>query len=352
MRSRWYHRLKRTAGALVLVAVVGVIAGCGGGDANSSSGSSSDAAASSQRNEPLKVAAVYTVPLEQQWASVVDQAFKDLQKSGDVQYTPSEETSPEDIPRVVRQFGADGYDLVFVESYQAEEEVRAAADEYPKTNFLVGSSLPADDAHPNVGVFGTHVEESAYLCGMLAGGMTKSNKLGFLGGFPIPEVNWLGNAFIQGARDVNPKVSYVVSYLNSWFDPAKTTELAEAQIESGVDVIYAERTPAVDVAAKNDALAVGNITDVGKQFPETVLCSALWDMHPTIKTAVEKTRDGKFAAEDYSQYIKLSADGNRPAEPGASLKIPADVLKRVEERQQAIEAGEFEVKADDSKVRG
>jgi basic membrane protein A and related proteins len=349
MTSRWHHALGRAGRALLLAAAVGIVAGCGGGEDGGGSGQSGGAPASSG---PLKVAAVFTVPLEQQWASVVDRAFKGLETSGDIAYTASPETAPEDIPRVVRQFGADGYDLVFVESYQAEEEVRAAAQEYRDTNFLLGSSLPPDEAYPNVGVFGTHVEESAYLCGMLAGGMTKSNKLGFLGGFPIPEVNWLGNAFIEGAREVNPKVGYVASYLNSWFDPAKTTELAEAQIENGVDVIYAERTPAVDVAAKHDVLAVGNITDVGKQFPETVLCSALWDMGPTVARAVEQTRKGTFKAEDYSQYIKLSADGNRPAEPGAGLKVPQSLLEKIAERQKAIKSGEFEVKANDSRVRG
>ena len=352
MTLRWPRRLTRTAGVAFIASLALVAAGCGSGSESGAASSSGGGGGAANGDGPLKVAAVFTVPLEQQWASVIDGAFTDLEKSGDIQYTASEETAPEDVPRVVRQFGADGYDLVFVESYQAEEEVRTAADEYPDTRFLLGSSMPPDDAHPNVAVFGTHVEESAFLCGMLAGGMTKSDKLGFLGGFPIPEVNWLGNAFIEGARDVNPNAKYVVSFLNSWFDAAKTTELAEAQIESGVDVIFAERTPAVEVAAHHGILAVGNITDVGKEFPDTVVCSALWNMEPTLTTAVEKVRDGSFAPEDYSAYIKLAKGGNMPAKVHGDIEIPADLEQRVERRRKQIADGTFEVAANSEEPKG
>lgn len=346
MRRLRLSNLVPKAGAVSVLALVLLLAACGGSDESGEepAGTTTTETSSGSDGERLKVAAVFTVPLEQQWASVVTHGLQVLEDDGVIEYTTTESTPGTDIPRVVRQYAEDGYDLIVAEAHAAEEEARRVAADYPDIAFFYGSTVGPTE--PNVSVFGTHVEEPTYLCGMLAGGLTKTNKIGFIGGYPIGEVNWLANAFIDGAREVNPDVKYVVTYLNTWFDPPKTKEATLAQIESGVDVIFAERTPAVETAAEKKILAAGAIIDLGKDHPDTAFCSALWNMDPVMKEVVEKVQDGSYAAEDYSPRITM---GNGAATQGPYYSfedtIPDDLKSKIEERRQEIVDGSFKVEA-------
>ena len=145
---------------------------------------------------------------------------------------------------------------------------------------------------PNFAVFDNYIQEPAYLTGMIAGGMTKTNKIGMVGGYPIPEVNRLMHAFMAGAKEVNPKVEFYVTFIGSWFDPPKAKEAAFAMIEKGADVMYAERFGVSDAAKERGKLAIGNVIDTQAQYPDTVVVSALWNMEPTIDTALEQ-RQGR-----------------------------------------------------------
>ena len=91
-------------------------------------------------------------------------------------------------------------------------------------------------------MFDNYIQEPAYLSGMVAGGMTKSNKIGLVGGFPIPEVNRLMHAFMAGAKEVNPKAEFTVTFINSWFDPPKAKEAAFAMIDKGADAVDIGKT--------------------------------------------------------------------------------------------------------------
>ena len=144
---------------------------------------------------------------------------------------------------------------------------------------------------------------------MVAGGMTKTSKIGMVGGFPIPEVNRLMNAFMAGAKETNPKVEFMVSFINSWFDPPKAKEAAFAMIDKGADVMYAERFGVSDAAKEKGKLAIGNVIDTQAQYPETVVASALWHMEPTIDAALKAVKDGSFKAEDYGQYSTMKHKG-------------------------------------------
>jgi hypothetical protein len=106
---------------------------------------------------------------------------------------------------------------------------------------------------------------------MIAGGMTKSNKIGMVGGFPIPEVNRLMNAFMAGAKETNPKVEFSVSFINSWFDPPKAKEAAFAMIDKGADVMYAERFGVSD-AAKEKASSPSATSSTRKTNTPTPWC--------------------------------------------------------------------------------
>jgi basic membrane lipoprotein Med (substrate-binding protein (PBP1-ABC) superfamily) len=187
---------------------------------------------------------------------------------------------------------------------------------------------------------------------MVAGGMTKTNKIGMVGGFPIPEVNRLMHAFMAGAREINPKVEFTVTFINSWFDPPKAKEAAFAMVDKGADVLYAERFGVSDAAKERGKLAVGNVINTQDKYPDTVFASALWNMEPTIDAALKKVKEGKFAAEDYGSYSTMKFKGSELAPLGTfEKKVPADVVAKVKAREKAILDGKFTVKVDDSQPK-
>ncbi len=298
----------------------------------------------------LKVAAIYTVPVEQQWVSRIDKALKAAVARGEIDYVFSENVANADYERVMRGYAEKGHTLIVGESFAVEAAARKVAKDYPKVSFLMGSS--GKPQAPNFSVFDNYIQEPSYLTGMIAGGMTKSNKIGLVGGYPIPEVNRLMNAFIAGAREVNPKASFTVSFINSWFDPPKAKEAAFAMIDKGADLMYAERFGVSDAAKERKVLAIGNVIDTQDKYPETVVASALWHMEPTIDAALKAVKAGQWKAEDYGRFSLMKAGGGSLAPLGSfDGKVPAELKKRVAEREREIRAGQFVVKVNDDQPK-
>jgi basic membrane protein A len=298
----------------------------------------------------LKVAGIYTVPFEQQWAGRIHQALKAAEARGEIEYKASENVANADYERVMREYATGGSQLIVGEAFAVEAAARKVAKDFPKTYFLMGSS--GKPQAPNFSVFDNYIQEPAYLTGMIAGGVTKTNKIGMVGGFPIPEVNRLMHAFMAGAKEVNPKVEFTVSFINSWFDPPKAKEAAFAMIDKGADVLYAERFGVSDAAKEKGKLAIGNVINTQDKYPDTVVASALWKMEPTIDRAIKMARDGKFAPEEYGQYSMMKYKGSELAPLGTfEKKVPADVVAKVRAKEKAIVEGKFTVKVDDSQPK-
>ena len=297
-----------------------------------------------------KVAAIYTVPFEQQWVSRIHKALKAAEARGEIEYKATENVSNADYERVMREYATAGNQLIVGEAFAVEAAARKVAKDFPKVSFLMGSSGKVQA--PNFSVFDNYIQEPAYLSGMVAGGMTKSNKIGMVGGFPIPEVNRLMNAFMAGAKEVNPKVEFSVSFINSWFDPPKAKEAAFAMIDKGADIMYAERFGVSDAAKEKGKLAVGNVINTQDKYPDTVVSSALWNMDPTIDRALKLVKDGKFSAENYGPYSMMKHKGSELAPLGTfEKKVPAEVVSKVMAKEKAILAGQFNVKVDDSQPK-
>lgn len=298
----------------------------------------------------LKVAAVYTVPFEQQWVSRIHKALKAAEARGEIEYKASENVANADYERVLREYASAGHQLIVGEAFAVEAAARKVARDFPKTAFLMGSSGKPQE--PNFSVFDNYIQEPSYLTGMIAGGMTKTNKIGLVGGFPIPEVNRLMNAFMAGAKEVNPKVEFMVTFINSWFDPPKAKEAAFAMIDKGADVMYAERFGVSDAAKERKVLAIGNVIDTQPQYPDTVIVSALWHMEPTIDRAVALVKQGKFVAEDYGIYSTMKYKGSEMSKLGTFEKrVPAELVARVKAREADILAGKYTVKIDDNQPK-
>ena len=305
---------------------------------------------SAQAQTKLKVAGIYTVPVEQQWVSRIHKVLAAAKARGEIDYVFSENVSNADYERVMRQYSEQGNQVVIGESFAVEAAARKVAKDYPKTAYLMGSS--GKPQAPNFSVFDNYIQEPAYLTGMIAGGLTKSNHIGMVGGYPIPEVNRLMQAFMEGAREINPKVKFSVSFIGSWFDPPKAKEAAFAMIDRGADVMYAERFGVSDAARERKVLAIGNVIDTQPQNPDTVVASALWNMEPTITAAIGKVRDGKFAAEDYGAFSLMKHKGSELSPLDTfEKKVPADLMAKVKARERAILDGSFAVKVNDSEPK-
>ncbi|MBO9354357.1 BMP family ABC transporter substrate-binding protein [Bordetella petrii] len=298
----------------------------------------------------IKVAAVYTVPIGQQWVSRVHRALVLAQARGDIDYAFSENVAHDAYERALRRYADEGVQLIVGEAFRAEAASRAVARDYPQIAFLMGSS--GRPQQPNFSVFDNYIQEAAYLTGMIAGGLSESGKIGLVGGYPIPEVNRLMHAFMDGVHEINPDARFYVAFIGSWFDPPQAKQAAFAMIDQGVDVLYAERFGVAEAAQERGKLAIGNVIDTQPQYPDTVVASALWNMEPTIERALTMVRRGTFKADDYGKYSQMRYQGSMLSPLGTFAgKLPGGLVASVQARQEAILDGSFSVKINDSPPR-
>ena len=292
----------------------------------------------------IKVAAIWTVPVEQQWASRLHNALVAAQERGEIEYVYSENTTNTDYERVMREYAEQGVKLMVGEAFGVEQPARAVASEYPEIMFLMGSSLPP--VEPNFATFDNFIHEPSYLTGMIAGSKTESNMIGMVGGYAIPEVNRLMNAFMAGALSVNPDVKFSVSFINSWYDPPKAKEAAFAMVDAGADILYAERFGVSDAAKERGILAIGNVIDTSADYPGTILASALWHGEPMIDKAIADVKAGSFTASDYGIYAFMEYGGSSAVYDEALAGAEAVAAAKAKEAE--ILAGTFKVEINDA----
>ncbi|MBZ7925777.1 BMP family protein [Ensifer adhaerens] len=298
--------------------------------------------------DPIKVAAIYTVPVEQQWVSRIHKAANAAKERGDIEYVYSENTANNDYERVMREYCEAGHKLILGEVFGVEDAARAVAKDYPDVAFLMGSSFKPDAAVPNFSVFDNYIQDASYLSGLVAGAMTKSKNIGMVGGYPIPEVNRLMNAFMAGVKEVAPETKFQVAFIGSWFDPPKAKETAFAQIDGGADLLYAERFGVSDAAKEKKVLAIGNVIDTQADYPDTVVASALWHFEPTLDKAISEVKAGAFKADDYGIYSFMKNGGCSLAPLGTfDSKVPDAIKAKVAQKEKMIKDGSFTVEIND-----
>jgi basic membrane lipoprotein Med (substrate-binding protein (PBP1-ABC) superfamily) len=302
--------------------------------------------------EPIKTAAIYTVPVEQQWVSRIHKAANAAKERGDIEYVFSENTSNSDYERVMREYAEAGNKLIIGEVFGVEDAARSVAKDYPDVAFLMGSSFKPDEAVPNFSVFDNYIQDASYLSGIVAGAMTASKNIGMVGGYPIPEVNRLMHAFMAGVKELAPDTKFQVAFIGSWFDPPKAKETAFAQIDAGADIMYAERFGVSDAAKERGILAIGNVIDTQADYPDTVVASALWHFEPTLDHAIAQVKAGTFKAEDYGVFSFMKEGGCSLAPLGTfEGKVPEAAMKLVAEKEKAIKDGSFTVEINDTEPK-
>lgn len=288
--------------------------------------------------EPMKVGFVYVSPIgDAGWTYQHDLGRLAIEKEfGDKIKTSYVESVPEgaDAERVIREMAANGNKIIFTTSFGYMNPTIKVAKQFPKTHFAHATGYKRAG---NVSTYLARFYEGRYLSGIAAGKVTKSNVIGYVAAFPIPEVVRGINAFTRGLRSVNPKAEVRVIWVSSWYDPGKEREAAETLISQGADVVtqHTDSTAVVQAAEDRGVFAVGYHSDMSKYGPKAHLTAATHVWHKYYVAQVKAALDGSWKAGDTWGGL---ADGMIELAPfGPS--VPDDVKALVKEKQAAITAG-------------
>lgn len=306
-------------------------------------GGESEADGEMMEEQPFRVAALFQTSIEEPWDGVIHQAcLKAVDELG-IEYEFTESVAAADIEKVLREYAERGFDLIVGDAFLAgEEPSRRVAADYPEIAFAFGSEFGPVD--PNYSVFDNWIHEPAYLSGVIAGMMTETNMLGCVAAIPINEVNRLTNAFKAGALSVNPDIRMKIAYIGGWFDPPKAKEAAQAQIEAGADLIFAERFGVFEAAREAGIYAFGNMSDQNELAPDVVITGPVWDMYPTIEYLINTVEAGAFVAQDLKDF-SMMAKGGASLAPfhGFEDTLPDEVISTVRDLEDQIINGTFRV---------
>jgi basic membrane protein A and related proteins len=291
--------------------------------------------------DPLKVAFVYIEPVgDSGWSYQHDLGRRELEKVfGPRVKTTYVENVPAtaDAERVIRQLAAAGNDLIFTTSFGYMEPTLKVAKLFPKVKFehATGYKTAA-----NVSTYEPRFYEGAYLLGIIAGKTTKTNTLGFVGSFPIPEVVRNINAFTLGARSVNPKIKTRVIWVDTWYDPGKERQAAETLIVQGADVLCQNTdSPAVvQTAEKKGVHAFGWDSDMSKYGPRAQLTANTQNWGVYYVDEVRKALEGKWTG---ARRTAWGIKENMVVLPPLNKSVPADVATLFEAKKRAISAGKL-----------
>lgn len=288
----------------------------------------------------VRAAFVYVAPIgDLGWTWAHDQGRLMVEKELGIE-TAYIENVPEgpDAERVIRDFAQKGYDVIFTTSFGFMDPTITVAKEFPNTWFV---HISGYKTAPNVSTVFGGIEEARYLSGLVAGSMTKSNILGYVAAFPIPEVVRGINAFAQGVREVNPQAEVRVVWTNTWFDPVKEKEAAEALLDQGADIIaqHQDTTEPQKAAKDRGVLSIGYDSDMAQFVGDTVLTSPIWNWGPKYVDIVKRVQAGTYQSESFYGHLK---DGTFDLAP-LSPRVPAEVKALVEKRKQELIDGKFNI---------
>ena len=320
------------ATALGSVAMAAALVGCSKKEeaapaaAPAASGAVAAAAPASGASAPLKIAFAYLGPVgDGGWTFAHDNGRKALEKElGSQVETKFVESVPEsaDAERVFRDMVAQGNTLIFGTSFgYMEPMLKAAAD--------------------NLRTYDNRTYEGAYMAGVIAGGMTKTNTIGVVGSIPIPEVIRNIDSYTLGAQSVNPKVKVKVVWVNEWFNPPKETEGAQSLIDGGADVLLqnTDSSAVLQTAEKNGKYAFGWDSDMTNYGPKAHLASAINIWGPYYIKAAKDAINGTWATGKSWWGVKEGAIDL----VSISDKVPADLKAKVDKVKAGLKDGSFSI---------
>ncbi|MGX5218119.1 BMP family ABC transporter substrate-binding protein [Pseudomonas segetis] len=297
------------------------------------------AAMSASAADPLKVGFVYIGPIgDHGWTYQHEQGRKMLaEQMGDKVETSFVENVPEgaDAERVIRNMAKSGYDLIFTTSFGYMNPTLKVAKQFPKVTFEHATGYKQAK---NLGTYLSRSYEGRYVGGYLAAKMTKTKKIGYIASFPIPEVIRDINSIQLALDKYNPGTEIKVVWVNSWFDPGKESDAANALIDQGVDVVFQHTdSPApIQTAERRGVYAVGYASDMQHFGPKAVLTSIVNNWGPHYIKSAQAVIDGNWKSQDY--WGGLNDD---TIQLPISDLVPADVKAEAEQIEASIKSGEF-----------
>jgi basic membrane protein A len=298
------------------------------------------AAAAPAPAAPLNIAFAYVGPVgDGGWTFAHDNARKALEKEfGDKIKTTFVESVPEgaDAERVFRDMVGQGNKLIFGTTFGYMEPMLKVAADSKDVKFEHATGYKTAE---NMRTYDSRTYEGAYMAGVIAGAMTKSNTLGVVGSVPIPEVLRNINSFTLGAQSVNPKITTKVVWVNEWFSPPKETEAATALINGGADVLFQNTdSPAVlKTAQEKGKRAFGWDSDMTAYGPKAHLASATINWTPYYIKATQEALDGKWTTGQAWWGVKEGAIDL----VSIADDVPAEAKAKVEEVKKGLKDGSF-----------
>ncbi len=274
------------------------------------------------------------------WNSGAYAGLTEIKDSLHVSVSHMEARTPGEQEEGLRTYAAQGYDLVFGHGFEFQGAAERVGKEYPKTVFIITSG---EKAIGNVAPLVFRLDEASYLAGMVAGGMTKTNKIGFVGGIELPPIKLAYEGWKKGAQAVNPRVESRLTYLNNFDDAAAGHEAALALIRVGVDMFHHNADAAglgVFRAAKENpgVFIFGANADQTPLAPDRVLGSAIIDLPRAFLAVAREVRGGRFVSKVQSFGLKGGVVRYVPNSVLAA-PIPAVLIQKVRAAADSIEAG-------------
>ncbi|MFB0915055.1 MAG: BMP family ABC transporter substrate-binding protein, partial [Burkholderiaceae bacterium] len=317
-----------------------VLVGCG--KKEEAAAPEAEAPAAAIMVEPLKVAFAYVGPVgDGGWTYAHDRARAEVQASfGDKIVTSYVENVPEsaDAERVIRDLASQGNKLIFGTTFGYMEPMLKIAPDFADVKFEHATGYKSG---PNMRTYDSRTYQGAYMAGIIAGAMTKTNTLGVVGSVPIPEVIRNINSFTMGAQSVNPAIKTNVVWVGEWFNPPKETEAAQSLINGGADVLMqnTDSSAVLQTAEKNGKRAFGWESDMTAYAPKAHLGSAVINWTPYYTKAVNDALNGTWATGSVWWGVKEGAiDMVNVAED-----VPADIKAKVNEVRAGFKDGSFAV---------
>lgn len=301
----------------------------------------SNAAGENGRN--FKVALLTSGPVsDQSWNAGAYAGLLRIRDSLGAEVSNIETKTPAEFEESFRQYGAQHYSLVIGHGFEFQDAARRVAPDYPKTVFMTTSG---NTEGPNLGGLQFDFANPSYLAGMLAGGMTRSNIIGVIGGTQLPPVEESFSAFARGATAVNPRIKVVTSYIGNWEDVSAGREQALAQIAQGVDVIFQNADAAglgvIQAVKQSKGVWVfGSNSDQNTVAPAVVLASVVIDLPHAFLTVAREVKADNFRGHVIDlgmkdDVVKLVLN------PSLLDQIPAPVLTRLDSVQARMQRGAF-----------
>lgn len=295
--------------------------------------------------KPFKVALLTPGPIsDQSWNAGAYQGLMRIKDSLGAQVSHIQTKTPAEFEENFRQYGAQGYDLVFGHGFEFQDAARRVAPEFPHTIFVTTSGTTAG---PNLAGIEFAFADASYLAGTVAASLTKSNKVGVIGGTELPPVVESFQAFEAGARAYDPNVKVVSSYIGNWDDVSAGKEQALAQIARGVDVIFQNADAAglgVFQAARESkqALVFGSNSNQNGVAPEVTPGSVVIDLPLAFLTIARDVKRGTFRP----RVVRMGEESHVVTfvpNPAFLARMPAAARTRLDSLQGLMLAGKFTV---------